>query len=304
MSGDHLRKGQEIPLAKSLLAGCVSGLSARLVTAPLDTLKIRLQLQLANEAANGGTLFTLGKLVREEGVRALWKGNVPAMTMYVLYGSTQFSSYSTLNKWLSGNDWPAQVHTAVVGALAGTCSAVASYPCDVLRTRFIANHNRQFSTMLSTVREILQHEGLHGFFKGVTSSVVSITITCSSMFATYEAVKIFCEQSSSRDSTHIQMLDRSASMIAGVVSKTIVFPLDTVRKRYQVVNWQRIAHLSHANVAYEYYTGVGFIRLALRITEKEGLRALYRGYSLAIFKSVPSTVVSLGMYEWCLRRIG
>ena len=306
MAEDHLRKGQEVPVFQSLVAGCLSGISARIVTAPLDTLKIRLQLQLANEAQYGGILVTFKRLVRQEGVRALWKGNVPAMAMYILYGSTQFTSYAILNKLLSKSQLPAQIHTGMVGALSGTCSAIASYPCDVLRTRFIANHSRELSTMLSTAQEIWRHEGFRGFFKGVSSSIVSIAVATSSILATYESVKIFCEQRPDRDSSVIQLLESSASVIAGIVSKTIVFPIDTVRKRYQVIDWQQLGHPGHTNKAYKAYksyTSTNFLRLALMIVEKEGLLALYHGYTLGIAKSVPSTVVSLGVYEWCLRRM-
>ncbi|SCU82272.1 LADA_0C04148g1_1 [Lachancea dasiensis] len=303
MGDDHLRKGREVPFHWSLLAGCTSGISARFITAPLDTVKIRLQLHLANETSYGGILHVVRTMLRDEGVRSLWKGNVPALMMYILYGSTQFSAYSTLNKALAGNQWPAQIHTCVVGALAGACSAVVSYPFDVLRTRFIANHDRALSTVLGTTVEIWNNEGAHGFFRGVSSSVIGVGIASSSIFATYESIKIFCEQSPYRDSASIKFLESSASTIAGVVSKTIVFPIDTVRKRIQVINSRHLDRFARGNVAYGVYRGTNFLQLALKVVEKEGASALYRGFTLGIMKSVPTTVVSIGVYEWTLRRV-
>ncbi|CEP61583.1 thiamine transporter TPC1 LALA0_S03e06128g [Lachancea lanzarotensis] len=304
MTEDFLRKGQEVPLQWSLLAGCVSGLSARFVTAPLDTVKIRLQLHLVNEASQGGIISIVRSIIREEGVRALWKGNVPAAAMYLLYGATEFGAFSTLNKTLAGNQLPAQIHTCVVGALAGSCSAVTSYPFDVLRTRFVANHDKKLATTFETARDIWAHEGLRGFFKGVSSSVVSMSIASSAIFATYETIKIFCEQSKHRDSGPVKFLESSASVIAGLLSKTLVFPIDTVRKRLQVVNSKNLVNLSRHNHAYDAYKGTNFTQLAQKVVQKEGYRALYRGFTLGVMKSVPSTVVSIGVYEWTLQNLG
>ncbi|SCU97364.1 LAFA_0G11122g1_1 [Lachancea sp. 'fantastica'] len=303
MKEDYLRKGQEVPFQWSLLAGCVSGLSARFITAPLDTVKIRLQLHLIDNSSQRGIISVVRSIIREEGTRALWKGNVPAAAMYLLYGSTQFSAFSTLNKALAGNHWPAQFHSCVVGALAGSCSAVMSYPFDVLRTRFVANHEKALATMLGTASEIWYHEGVGGFFKGVSSSVVSISIASSSIFATYETIKIFCEQSPYRDSGPVKLLESSASVMAGLVSKTLVFPIDTVRKRIQVVNAKHLEYLSQHNHAYNEYKGKSFTQLARKVIEREGFQALYRGFTLGLMKSVPSTVVSIGVYEWTLRHM-
>ncbi|SCV04602.1 LANO_0G11210g1_1 [Lachancea nothofagi CBS 11611] len=303
MGEDHLRKGQEIPLHHSLLAGCLSGLSARFVTAPLDTVKIRLQLRLTNDISHRRIIPLVRSMIHEEGLRSLWKGNIPGVGLYVLYGSTQFTAFSTLNKALSPNQWPAQIHTCVVGALAGSCSAVASYPFDVMRTRFIANKNRAFATVLGTTLDIWRHEGLPGFFKGVSSAVVSIGVASSSIFATYETVKIFCEESSYRDSPFIKLLASSSSVIAGVVSKTLVFPIDTVRKRLQIINSRQLQHLTQGNEAYGAYKGTNFGQLALKVVEKEGFGALYRGFTLGVMKSIPSTMVSIGIYEWTLRHV-
>ncbi|SCU90046.1 LAME_0E06810g1_1 [Lachancea meyersii CBS 8951] len=303
MQEDHLRKGQEVPFHWSVLAGCASGLSARFVTAPLDTVKIRFQLHLANEASQGGIFSVVRSIVRQEGMRALWKGNVPAAAMYILYGSTQFGAFSTFNKALADNQWPAQIHSCVVGALAGSCSAMTSYPFDVLRTRFVANHDKALATMLGTTRSILRHEGFRGFFRGVSSSIVSIGIASSSMFATYESIKIFCEQSPSKDSMPIKVLESSASVLAGLFSKTLVFPIDTIRKRFQVVNSQQLDYLSQHNEAYSAYKSTNFTQLARRVVQKEGFLALYRGFTLSLVKSIPSTVVSIGVYEWTLRQM-
>ena len=100
---DSLRKGQNVAVWKTLLAGAVSGLLARSVTAPMDTIKIRLQLTPANGLKPlGSQVMQISKsMIKNEGIRAFWKGNIPGSLLYVTYGSTQFSSYSLFNKYLA-----------------------------------------------------------------------------------------------------------------------------------------------------------------------------------------------------------
>ena len=74
-------------------------------TIPLDTAKVRLQLQKktpplspaaaagAGWAAGGGTLATIICIAREEGVAALWKGVVPGLHRQFLYGGLRIGLY-------------------------------------------------------------------------------------------------------------------------------------------------------------------------------------------------------------------
>ncbi|SCW01865.1 LAFE_0E08988g1_1 [Lachancea fermentati] len=304
MGEDHFRKGRDVPLYQSIVAGCISGIGARTVTAPLDMIKIRLQLQPVHEAKYRGIISTVETVIREEGIRALWKGNVPAMIMYVLYGSVQFSSYSTFNRWLSRLEWSPQIHSCFVGALAGMSSSIVTYPFDVLRTRFVANRDPQMFTLFKSCGDIWQHEGLRGFFRGVSSSMLSISLATSTMFATYETIKIFCEESENRNSVAVKVLEKSASMLAGIACKTITFPIDTVRKRIQVTNSRHLAQFTACEATYKSYKNVWFGELMLKVMKNEGFLALYRGYIPAVIKSAPTTALSLWLYEWSLRAMG
>jgi Mitochondrial carrier protein len=67
-----------------ILAGAFSGTVSRMITAPLDVLKIRAQLHF-----NGKTpsmMSSLRSIVKEEGVFALWNGNLSATYLWITYG--------------------------------------------------------------------------------------------------------------------------------------------------------------------------------------------------------------------------
>jgi solute carrier family 25 (mitochondrial thiamine pyrophosphate transporter), member 19 len=87
--------------------------------------------------------------------------------------------------------------------------------------------------------------------------------------------------------------DGISGILASVVSKTAVYPLDTVRKRLQVQGPSRAMYV-HRNIP-EYTTGVlGTIKMILG---REGLRGMYRGLSVAVLKAAPASAVTVWTYE-------
>lgn len=64
-----------------------------MATAPLDVLKIRLQLQQLHNPLYSSASQALLDITRSEGVRSLWKGNLCATYLWVSYGAVQFGLY-------------------------------------------------------------------------------------------------------------------------------------------------------------------------------------------------------------------
>lgn len=80
-----------------LIAGAFSGTVARMLTAPLDVLKIRSQLHFHGKPPS--MLASLRSIVKEEGLLALWKGNLSATYLWVTYGMAQFFLYGVFKAW-------------------------------------------------------------------------------------------------------------------------------------------------------------------------------------------------------------
>lgn len=88
----------------NMLAGAFAGVVGRLVSAPLDLLKIRFQLQAGSgAAAKYRNVWQAAKtIVKEEGFRSLWKGNLSATYLWVSYSMVQFGVYGILEEWSQG----------------------------------------------------------------------------------------------------------------------------------------------------------------------------------------------------------
>jgi len=130
----HRRK---TPPAVTAIAGALAGLTSRFIIAPLDVIKIRLQLQ-SRPTTYRGALHAGRTIIANEGLTALWKGNVPAELLYVSYSMVQFVAYREMHVVLERAGVPVRWRSFVAGASAGVGATIATYPLDLLRTRFAA----------------------------------------------------------------------------------------------------------------------------------------------------------------------
>ncbi|XP_016139842.1 mitochondrial uncoupling protein 2-like [Sinocyclocheilus grahami] len=121
------------PLGVKVLSAGTAACIADLVTFPLDTAKVRLQIQgetAATGAAKGiryrGVFGTISTMVRTEGPRSLYNGTLPNITRNALVNCTELVSYDLIkeailkHKLMSGmkthgrahNQKPKQLSTA------------------------------------------------------------------------------------------------------------------------------------------------------------------------------------------------
>jgi solute carrier family 25 thiamine pyrophosphate transporter 19 len=276
------------------------------VIAPLDVIKIRLQLQihslsdpLSYRGLQGpvykGTLGTLKQILREEGLTGLWKGNIPAELLYLTYGSVQFSAYTSISQLLetipAPYTLPNSATSFISGAAAGAAATTVTYPLDLLRTRFAAQGNdRVYTSIFASLRSIAQHEGPRGFFRGLGAGVSQIVPYMGLFFASYESLKPI--MANSPLPLPLGSSDAVAGIVASVLSKTAVYPLDTTRKRLQVQGPHRERYV-HRNIPT--YTGV--LMTLRHIWKHEGRRGMYRGLTVSLLKAAPASAVTMWTYE-------
>ena len=289
-----------------MLAGGIAGLVSRFCIAPLDVVKIRLQLQshslsepLSHHGIAGpiykGTLSTLKTIASQEGITGLWKGNIPAELLYVCYGGIQFTAYRSLSQLQASLPYrlPSSAESFVSGAGAGAIAAAATYPLDLLRTRFAAQGTEKvYASLVASIRDISRHEGYRGFFQGLNASVGQIVPYMGLFFASYESLRLEI------GAINLPMGsgDATAGVLASTFAKTMVFPLDLIRKRLQVQGPTRSKYV-HRNIP-EYR---GVFRTMQLILKKEGVRGLYRGLTVSLVKAAPASAVTMWTYERALR---
>lgn len=295
---DPLRKNENTSVTKSAVAGALSGLVTRTLVSPIDVLKIRLQV-----TPHAQTRYIVQDLWQMEGLRAFWKGNVPGSIMYVIYGSVQFCSYGIYNRMLSPIDMNDSLHSLLVGGLAGSTGAFVSYPFDTLRTRFVANRSLELFTVYRSMRNMWHHEGIWGFFQGCSTSVLGISLSTAVTFCCYETIRVRTE-AERRQHIIYNTLYHGASTISAITAKLITFPLDTLRKRMQLQGSQQLQLQMQLQLQQQGLhpssTWGGITQLCYHMVHNEGVLSLYRGLSLSLCKTVPTTVLSLWVFQFLM----
>jgi len=223
--GEHARAATSPPpLADSLIAGAVAGVVSRCAVAPLDVIKIR--LQVGTSAAAGESLAAkLGSLARVEGVRGLFRGNAWGIVLWVSYSAVQFPVYEACRERLGRSAAP----TLVSGALAATTATAVTFPLDSIRTRVVAQgYPLVYRSTAHMLREAARIEPLSRIlFKGLPLALVVVAPAMAISFQVHECLVAVGTPSS------------LAGGVAGAVSKVATYPLDTVKRRMQSQGLER-----------------------------------------------------------------
>ncbi|KAJ3117905.1 mitochondrial thiamine pyrophosphate transporter [Nowakowskiella sp. JEL0407] len=309
---------------QNAIAGAIAGVSSRIVIAPLDVIKIRLQLQSQSEYV--GIVNSFRKIIREEGVVALWKGNLPAIFLYFFYGGVQFSVYHDTLRFSNSLVFKDKVNSDLLNfccggksissstkAIAGGSATIITYPLDLLRTRFAVQGNTKIYTSLpSAVSQIYKSEGLPGFYRGLYPTLYQIIPSMGIMFGTHEIFHRLLHQTNKYLTTRQNLLsttpqipflsvtstDRIIELIsgacAGMFTKTIVMPFDVIRKRQQVQG-PTISRYAVKSIPFT----SSFLNSAANIVRTEGWVGLYRGWVPSLVKAAPSSAVTFFVFAEC-----
>jgi len=283
-----------------LISGAASGGTSKLVTAPIDRVKIIYQVDPNHSFSLRAGWRTVQHIVNTSGAMALWRGNGAAMARDVPYAAivfTSFALYEDAFTSLSGTQSGVLTRLAA-GSAAGATATCLTYPLDVLRARLAAElvAKPRHASYLQGVRAIIATEGTSALFCGLRPTLLGIVPYSGLSFAAFETIKAYMRQRARLQSDEeLSALQRlSAGGSAGLMAQTATYPLHVVRRRMQVTGLS---------------TG-GSIWGSLRtIYVTEGLvNGLFKGLTLALFKGPLQSAVGFAVNDyvkkWLSPRIG
>ncbi|XP_032900282.1 mitochondrial thiamine pyrophosphate carrier [Amblyraja radiata] len=292
-------QGQGLSSSKAAVAGSAAGLFTRVFINPLDVLKIRFQLQIERfsllepRAKYLGIAQATNRIFREEGLRAFWKGHVPAQLLSISYGAVQFASFEFLTKFAHNAmlyDARNPIVHFVCGGLAASTATVTVQPMDTLRTRFVAQGEpKVYRNLWHAVITMFRREGPLSFYRGLTPSIIAVFPYAGLQFASYN---IFHRISKWASISSGNVHNLVCGSCAGIISKTLTYPLDLLKKRMQVDGFQK-ARISFGQVQ----TYKGFLDCVFQVARGEGLRGFYKGLSPSMLKAAFSTGLIFFWYE-------
>jgi hypothetical protein len=298
-TGERLRRSALLVLSGGVAAGL-----AKTAVAPLERLKLLRQLGATTSSLSlGGTLV---KIVRDEGVGGLWRGNVanvcrafPQKGM-LLMSSDVFRELVT--PLCEACPWLPNAAT-LGGALGGITSALVSYPLDVVFTQqagrlCAAEACVATSSVLGTMRGIVAAGGMGALYAGAGFTLISSLPYEGIKFGTFDLLKrkLASDGADGRARAFLELL---AGAGAGAAAHASTYPLDTIRRNLQM--GASAPRLPSAKRLSAFGSAWGVAR---KLYADGGVGSLYKGLPVTIIRTLPNTGLQFFFYEAIKRSLG
>ncbi|KAJ7995993.1 hypothetical protein DPEC_G00232470 [Dallia pectoralis] len=279
-------------------AACI----ADLVTFPLDTAKVRLQIQGeckgTADASHGmavryrGVFGTITTMVRTEGARSLYNGLVAGLQRQMSFASVRIGLYDSMKQFYTrGSDRAGIVTQLMAGCTTGALAVVFAQPTDVVKVRFqaqvrLADGVKRYNGTMDAYRTIARDEGVRGLWKGCMPNITRNAIVNCSELVTYDIIKELLLK-------HDLMTDNlpchfTSALSAGFCTTVVASPVDVVKTRF--MNSSSGRYRSAMNCAYT-------------MLSVEGTAAFYKGFVPSFLRLASWNIVMFVSYEQIKRTV-
>nr|VZI01060.1 unnamed protein product [Spirometra erinaceieuropaei] len=170
------------PFLAKVGIGMTAGVIGSFVGTPTEVCLIRMtadgRLPIAERRNYTNVFNALYRIIKEEGLLALWRGAVPTMGRAAVVNVAQLVSYSQFKQMILEH----KLMTDGVGVylVSSMCSAlittIASLPVDIAKTRIqnmrTINGKPEYSGMIDVFSRVIRQEGATALWKGFTPYIL------------------------------------------------------------------------------------------------------------------------------------
>lgn len=199
---------------------------------------------------------------------------------------------------------PVYVKELIAGGAAGAFAKTAVAPLErtkiLLQTRTEGFHSLG---VYQSLKKILKHEGVLGFYKGNGASVLRIVPYAALHFMTYEQYRSWILNNCPALGTG-PVVDLLAGSVAGGTAVLCTYPLDLARTKlaYQVVDLRGSFRSDMRSLqAQPAYNGIKDVFKS--VYKEGGVRALYRGVGPTLIGILPYAGLKFYIYEKLKRHV-
>lgn len=291
--------------ARLLVAGALAGVVTKTATAPLERVKILMQVEgmtatsgrrasavaRARELSRLGVWQTMVRVFEREGVRGLYKGNganvlrvAPTYALKFAFNDRIRAAFARPGQ--TGGDISA-ARLLASGTFAGLMQATITYPLETIRTRLTVGGTlgEPYRGVADCARRTVAREGVGALYKGIAVTwltggpYVGIQM---SLFTLLQ--RRYGRERGDPLAVPFKLVCGAA---AGLVAQTVTFPGDTVRRRMQT---------NGANGEPRVYSSS--LDCVRQIVRKEGAAALFSGLRANAIRAVPGAAIQFAAYDF------
>lgn len=278
---------------RQLAAGAMAGAVSRTGTAPLDRMKVFMQVH-ASKSNKISLVGGFKQMIKEGGIASMWRGNGVNVLKIAPETAIKFMAYEQYKKLLSSDGGKIQTHERfMAGSLAGATAQTAIYPMEVMKTRLTLRKTGQYSGMFDCAKKILKKEGVKAFYKGYIPNILGIIPYAGIDLAVYESLKNAWLSRYAKDTANPGVLVLlGCGTLSSTCGQLASYPLALIRTRMQ------------AQASMEGSEQMAMNQMVKTILEKEGFFGLYRGILPNFMKVIPAVSISYVVYEYMKSGLG
>ncbi|XP_041126262.1 solute carrier family 25 member 24, like [Polyodon spathula] len=252
---------------KMLFAGGVADSVSRTITAPIDRLKIQLQVD-----SSKGVLHGL-KQIRPDGLKSLWQGNTASIMKGSPQSAFQYLIYSQIKLFGHVTEDDLNIHQRfVLGCVSGAAAHAVFYPLEILKVRLNLQTASVYTGIIGCAKSMYQKESIQAFYRGFKPSILCMIPYAGIECAVYKTMMNWANTDPTNTSITQLFTCSSVAFACGHVAS---YPLATIRTKQQAQALQDTVNTSSV------------IEMFQNIYVKNGVRGLYSGMGASFVRAFP-----------------
>ncbi|GMT06107.1 hypothetical protein PENTCL1PPCAC_28281, partial [Pristionchus entomophagus] len=281
---------------KKMAIGASAAIISKTTTAPLDRVKLVLQVQTGSIAISkyNGMADCFSRITSDQGVLSLWRGNgasvlkcIPTHTLNFLLRDI-YRGYFLRGIEMS-DQWRYFAGSVLSGGVGGGTALFLLYPLDFARTRMAidvkSDGTRRYTSVLHCLKRTRRSLGTAAWYRGFSSALQFVFVSRAVFFGLFDTIRT----GKVEDQKNMSFLTTLAlAQTCLIISGFTCYPFDTIRRRLMMVEAKGKRNI---------LSTPSTLSMWKHVLKNEGYVALYRGVLPNTLRSSSGALIISLYYE-------